>query len=141
ALPDAFEGSCTMNMPHASAPPAPAEINWTDLLGKAFLAGALNLLAHVIRERIAEESAEPERASTEEVSSLIDWEWFDAATLLGVKMAASEDEIRAALRSKLASSRLHPDQGGDEEAAKQLIAAKNLLIEKNRKATAARTAR
>jgi hypothetical protein len=59
-----------------------------------------------------------------------------AASLLGVGVDSTEDEIRAALRARLASSRLHPDHGGDGEEAKQLIAAKNLLIER---AKAART--
>jgi hypothetical protein len=56
-----------------------------------------------------------------------------AATLLGVPLDASEDAIRAALRARLSSSRLHPDQGGDGEEAKRLIAAKNLLIERARR--------
>jgi hypothetical protein len=56
----------------------------------------------------------------------------EAASLLGVDASASEDEIRAALRSHLASSRLHPDHGGEGEEAKRLIAAKNLLIERAR---------
>jgi hypothetical protein len=57
-----------------------------------------------------------------------------AAALLGVAIDATEDEIRSALRSRLASSRLHPDHGGDGEQAKNLIAAKNLLIERARAA-------
>ncbi|MCU1281247.1 MAG: hypothetical protein JWM53_4793 [bacterium] len=60
----------------------------------------------------------------------------NAAALLGVGVDSTEDEIRAALRARLASSRLHPDHGGDGEQAKALIAAKNLLIER---AKAART--
>lgn len=62
-------------------------------------------------------------------------EWTDAddaAKLLGIDKNAGEDTIRAALRSHLSSSGLHPDQGGDGEQAKQLIAAKNLLIERAR---------
>jgi hypothetical protein len=59
-----------------------------------------------------------------------------AASLLGVDVDSTEDQIRAALRTRLASSRLHPDHGGDGEEAKKLIAAKNLLIER---AKAART--
>lgn len=58
----------------------------------------------------------------------------EAAAILGVDDDASEDEIRAALRARLANSRIHPDQGGDEEGAKRLIAAKNLLIERRRAA-------
>jgi hypothetical protein len=55
-----------------------------------------------------------------------------AAALLGVTATASEDEIRAALRSLLSGSRLHPDHGGDGEEAKRLIAAKNHLIDRAR---------
>ena len=55
-----------------------------------------------------------------------------AAQLLGVPRNATADEIRSALREKMSTSRLHPDQGGNEEDAKRLIAAKNLLIERAR---------
>ena len=57
----------------------------------------------------------------------------EAATLLGVSIDATEDQLRAALRSRLSSSRIHPDHGGDAEAAKCLIAAKNLLVERARR--------
>jgi hypothetical protein len=53
-----------------------------------------------------------------------------AAVLLGVDVYANEDVIRAALRERLSSSRIHPDHGGDGEEATRLIAAKNLLIER-----------
>jgi hypothetical protein len=56
----------------------------------------------------------------------------EAAALLGVPLDASVDEIRAALRAHLTLSRLHPDQGGDGEEAKKLIAAKNSLVERAR---------
>lgn len=55
-----------------------------------------------------------------------------AAALLGVSLDAAPDAIRAALRSKMARSRLHPDHGGDGTEARTLIAAKNLLIERAR---------
>jgi hypothetical protein len=58
----------------------------------------------------------------------IDRDAAAAATILGVAVDASADEIRAALRRALSESRLHPDHGGDGEEAKRLIAAKNLLI-------------
>jgi len=63
-------------------------------------------------------------------SLVVDEKAAAAAALLAVDVDATEDEVRAALRARLASSKLHPDQGGDGEAAKQLIAAKNLLIER-----------
>lgn len=58
-----------------------------------------------------------------------------AAELLGVPLDATEDVIRAALRARLATSRLHPDHGGDGKAATELIAAKNLLVERARLAS------
>lgn len=53
-----------------------------------------------------------------------------AAQLLGIRIDVSADDIRAALRAALRDTRLHPDHGGDGDAAKELIAAKNLLIER-----------
>jgi hypothetical protein len=55
-----------------------------------------------------------------------------AASLLGVTVDASADEARAALRAKMSAGGVHPDHGGDERAAKELIAAKNLLVERAR---------
>ena len=63
---------------------------------------------------------------------MVDDKIAQAAAVLGIAPDATEDEIRAALRAHLSSSRLHPDQGGDSEQAKRLIAAKNLLIERAR---------
>ena len=56
----------------------------------------------------------------------------EAAALLGVSIDATEDQLRAALRSRLSGSGIHPDHGGDGEAAKRLIAAKNFLVERAR---------
>lgn len=56
----------------------------------------------------------------------------EAAQLLGVDLNASEDAIRAALRTHLSSSGLHPDHGGDGKQATRLTAARNLLIERAR---------
>ena len=67
------------------------------------------------------------------VEDIVD-EAVAAAALLGLDLDASEDEIRAALRAHLTLSRLHPDQGGDAEEAKRLIAAKNYLVERARAA-------
>jgi hypothetical protein len=61
-----------------------------------------------------------------------EWEAEDvrnARSLLGVSVEATPDQIRRALRIKLRDGRLHPDHGGDGVLAKELIAAKNLLIE------------
>jgi hypothetical protein len=81
--------------------------------------------------------AEPPRveAPTEEAAIIVvDEAVANAAALLGVAVDANADEIRAALRSRLSASGLHPDQGGDGEEAKLLIAAKNLLVERARAA-------
>jgi len=77
----------------------------------------------------------PQAEETREEPSptvFVDVAAVEAATILGVDVDATADEIRAALRSRLSSSRLHPDQGGDGEEAKRLIAAKNLLVARAR---------
>lgn len=72
----------------------------------------------------------PPRAPVDENAQTL----LSAARLLGVSVEATPDEIRAALRAKMADG-AHPDHGGDEAAAKRLIAAKNLLIEHARRAS------
>jgi hypothetical protein len=71
------------------------------------------------------ESREDDRVSTNEP----DERAATAAALLGVDLTASADEVRRALRARVFEARIHPDHGGNEETAKQLIAAKNLLVE------------
>jgi hypothetical protein len=73
--------------------------------------------------------ADAEAAAMGEVVS---GENHEAAVQLGVPLDATADQIRAALRSKLAGSRIHPDHGGDGDEAKRLIAAKNYLIDRLR---------
>jgi hypothetical protein len=53
-----------------------------------------------------------------------------AAWRLGVEVTATADEVRAAMRKKMVTANAHPDQGGDPAVAKEIIAAKNLLIER-----------
>jgi hypothetical protein len=77
------------------------------------------------RER-SQPSVDQEAAAVDEAMRRAE----EAAALLDVNVNASADEIRRALRARLSEARLHPDQGGDENAAKELIAAKNLLIER-----------
>jgi hypothetical protein len=137
---------------------APATIDWRDVtrsaLGSAFLAGliggALHMLGKVIEAKVNAEverlrnqtTIEPEAAGDlreDPAMPALDGDEPDAdavraAEVLGVPLDASEDAIRAALRSRLASSRLHPDQGGDAEEAKRLIAARNYLVERARAA-------
>ena len=58
---------------------------------------------------------------------------LDAAKQLGIRVDASADEVRAALRERIAASRIHPDHGGAHAAAARLIAAKNLLCDRARR--------
>ena len=86
-----------------------------------------------VDEPSVEREDSPEVENVDEASSPpADERAMHAASLLGVSIDASVDEIRAALRSRLSASRLHPDHGGDGEQAKMLIAAKNLLVERAR---------
>lgn len=50
----------------------------------------------------------------------------EAARLLGVGPHANADAINAAFRKNMAQA--HPDQGGDAEHARRLIAARDLLL-------------
>lgn len=139
-----------------------APIDWGEVartaLGSAFLAGlvggALHVLGKVIEAEVSatadeirgaapdidrddgfdvdEDGEVPADDPAEEKAEFTDSPVDEAAALLGVAPDADPDEIRAALRARLASSKLHPDHGGDGEEAKRLIAAKNLLIERAR---------
>jgi hypothetical protein len=130
--------------------PSLASLDWTGLAHAAFespfiarvVGGALEGIARVVdaegwlervvadvRARQSTSRSDTDDAETDESSQI-----FSAADLLGIQPDASESEIRAALRSRLASSRLHPDHGGDGEEAKRLIAAQNLLIARQREA-------
>jgi hypothetical protein len=138
---------------------APSDVDWRQVartaFGSAFVAGliggALHIVARVI-EAEARSAAEKMRAAgaaaprteatdapfaedadgdggaddNDEAAAL------EAALILGVRLDATEDQIRAALRARLRDSRIHPDQGGDGEEAKRLIAARNLLVERAR---------
>jgi hypothetical protein len=101
---------------------------WAGLLG-----GALHVVAKLIEEEQQGETTTPDDDAPEDDSDDDgDEEASDAATLLGVSLDATESQIRAALRARFATSRLHPDHGGDGDEAKRLIAAKNLLVERAR---------
>ncbi len=96
--------------------------DWRSLLSELFRVGL---------DAFAQWAEEQQRVSSA-VRSDEDAAVADAAAALGVEVDATADEIRAALRSKLRDSRIHPDQGGDGEEAKRLIAAQNLLLERAR---------
>ena len=145
----------TNNPPTARVPP-PTAIDWNEVtrtaLGSAFFAGliggALHVLGKVIDAEMQARAASPvqepsrtpaatasETEEEEEEEDEDDDEEDDAreaAQLLGVSLNATDSEIRAALRSRLASSRIHPDHGGDGAEAKRVINAKNFLIERLR---------
>ena len=120
------------------------EIDWNEIARKAlgsavlaaFVSGAMQVLSDVICAEL--QSASKRNGKTEtpldeppptEVITDRDDELAEAGELLGVDPEAGQAEIRAALRARLATSRVHPDQGGDAEEAKRLIAAQNLLLE------------
>lgn len=132
-----------------------ASIDWSEVahvaLRSAILAGIIGGALHVLGKAVEANAAEMNEADrmrdTDATEALDDEDRHDddeagdvvidddearAAALLGVSLDATEDEIRAALRAQLAFSRLHPDHGGDEDEAKELIAAKNLLVERAR---------
>ena len=133
-------------MPEREQPPKVA-IDWGEVaraaLGSAFVAGLVGGALHVLGKIVDAEAAEARDAapanqepsddpSEDPFEFAVDDDIHRAAAVLGVDVDASADEIRAALRERLANSQLHPDQGGDGEEAKELIAAKNLLIERAR---------
>ena len=103
---------------------------WRDALLAGLVAavvvGSAVLLAHAELPAEVDETDEPtaDEATADEL---------DAAQHLGISVDASADEVRAALRERLASSRIHPDQGGPLAAASRLIAAKNLLCDRARR--------
>src|SRR5262245_1295712 len=130
-----METSQTMPVPPKTAD----EIEWVEVVSTALLAGVFHVLRHLAdaesrrrRRDVASASThrpvvdgahthnpEGERGESVPVDPFeIDDEAADAAALLGVSFDATEDEIRAALRAQLVSSRVHPDQGGDAEEAK-----------------------
>ncbi|MBS0384179.1 MAG: J domain-containing protein [Proteobacteria bacterium] len=53
-----------------------------------------------------------------------------ARAVLGVGLAATPDEIRAAYRRKMADA--HPDLGGSHDAAARLTAARDTLLKRGR---------
>ena len=138
---------------------SPPSFDWRGVartaLGSAVLAGIIGGALHALGKMIEAEAEaavdelrdsaatpseeqhpideEPEEQSVD-FEPMVSREELSAAMTLGVSLDASEDEIRAALRARLADSRLHPDQGGDGDEAKELIAAKNLLVERARAA-------
>jgi hypothetical protein len=103
---------------------------WRDALLAGLVAavvvGSAVLLAH---GELPAEVDETDESTADEATG----DELDAAKHLGISVDASADEVRAALRERIAASRIHPDQGGAHEAAARLIAAKNLLCDRARR--------
>lgn len=104
----------------------PATAAWREALlaglAAAVVVGSAVLLAHAELPPDVEETDDETTANE-----------LDAAKQLGISVDASADEVRAALRERIAASRIHPDQGGTHAAAARLIAAKNLLCDRARR--------
>jgi hypothetical protein len=90
----------------------------------ALVAGVHAFQVHIAQERAAKEAAERTCAPR------VDPKFRDAAILLGVPLDASVEKIRRACRLKLSRERIHPDHGGNAEAAKRVIAARDLLVKR-----------
>lgn len=100
-------------------------IAWREIMDDAFEAlvrASLRLISDAIQAKATDEAPPP--------VAVVDEEAAQATALLGVAPTASADQIRAALRTRLVESKLHPDHGGNADEAAELIAAKNLLIER-----------
>lgn len=124
----------------ATSPMPLTAIDWQKLARDAFgagwvagfIGGTLQTVAKIIEEKNAAPSVSRIPDQILESNDDEEDEATVAAAMLGVSVDASADEIRSALRSRLAASGLHPDQGGDGVEATKLIAAKNLLIDRLR---------
>src|SRR5262249_39117602 len=123
----------------AASPMPLSSIDWPklarDAFGQGFVAGFIGGSLQALAQMLDAKKRDDERENAIDGGD-DDAEAAEAAAFLGVAPTASEDEIRAALRARLASSRLHPDHGGDGVEASRLIAAKNLLVERTKRAQA-----
>lgn len=97
--------------------PTETLIDWTEI-GWAALESALFGALLGGAKRFSEELSKRDSAEQQ------------AATLLGVDIDASPDQLRVALRRKLAETGAHPDHGGDSHQAANLIAARDFLLKR-----------
>lgn len=113
--------------------PPPPRMKWTagDLLAATLGYVTASILDGTLARQLrAQEEAERSRAEAErdrqrEAESTARLE--DAAGLLGVSVDADMEGIRRAFRERV--RRVHPDlNGGDGEATRRLIAARDLMI-------------
>lgn len=99
-----------------------------------FVTASVDALATWIQRECAEGTLHEVHHEAASAVDDDDGRLLSAASLLGVKLGATTDEIRAAFRERvkaeLETGSFH-DQGGGmtDENAQRLIAAKNLLIE------------
>ncbi|MCU1280969.1 MAG: hypothetical protein JWM53_4515 [bacterium] len=122
----------TPALPEDARSDAPA---WRDALLAGLVAavvvGSAVLLAHA--ELPTDVDDTDETTDDEMIADDVTADELDAADHLGISVDASADEVRAALRERIAASRIHPDQGGAHADAARLIAAKNLLCDRARR--------
>ena len=112
------------------APPQPAQAVFS-VIGSVLVGGLVGAgLYCLLRSDDARRAFRDAIAEYFDEAPEVDEDARQAADLLGIDVDATPDQVRAALRARLAKSRIHPDQGGDGEEARQLIAAKNLLVER-----------
>ena len=98
----------------------------------AVVVGSAVLLAHAELPTDVDETAASDETDETTAEEPTDDE-LDAAKQLGISVDAPADEVRAALRQRIAASAIHPDHGGAHAAASRLIAAKNLLCDRARR--------
>jgi hypothetical protein len=94
------------------------------------VAGGLHLWAWAQRreaDRVRAAELDDSLASAADQTE-IDPGVIEAAALLGISPMANRADVRAALRTRLSTDAIHPDQGGDAEAARRLIEARDLLL-------------
>jgi hypothetical protein len=112
---------------------APPPTSWKEALMAAVVAGVVVGTAVLLSSGQPIPSAAPPDDEDDDGELVTDAVELEAAARLGVDVDAADDVVRAALRQRLAESRIHPDHGGDHDAAAELIAAKNLLCARARR--------
>jgi hypothetical protein len=91
-----------------------AKVDWSEVIRKLALLGLVGSAIYIgVRCPIA---VAPKVPNNDE----------RAAQVLGVQPNASIDEIRSAFRRRLFE--VHPDHGGDEEATRRLVDARDRLL-------------
>ena len=94
---------------------------WRGAIGPALGLIVLAVVAWFVSPVLLERAPAPVQPRPAEAS---------ARALLGVGLAATPDEIRAAYRRKIAEA--HPDRGGSHEQAARLTAARDTLLKGRR---------